>query len=228
MSVVQYFISDGINCLFELPLETATTLLPKGLQPIESNHGVGLLGITLFNFTESPVGPYQELVFSIYIVPRTGLTGPHPHAAVYPLVVASSSEAARQHAIDLWHLPHFMEDIHLEFIQHADTKSITGKVMCSQQEPIVELTISQGAPWKPIQQFYQSFQNDSSGSYIGILDMKGSLSEHEENTGTLNLHSGHHFFSTMDFATLDPLPYREMWMKDGVESYHQLLSFPNT
>lgn len=110
---------------------------------------------------------------SLYAVPRLGLTDQHPHAAVYPIVVASSNREARDHAIDLWHLPHFMEDIGIEFTPSPDGQSMTGKVCCHQGKPIVQLTVSQTGAWKPVYQLYQSFQGDESGSYMGIMDMRG-------------------------------------------------------
>lgn len=223
MQVVQYHISNGINCIFEIPTETARQYLPAGIEPVEANHGVSLMGITMFEFSESPVGPYQELVVSLYAVPRLGIMEQHPHAAVYPIVVASSSREARDHAIDLWHLPHFMEDISLEFSTTPDGRSITGKVCCHKGRPIVELSVSQTGKWNPMYQLYQSFQGDDSGSYMGIMDMRGQLSEHEEGTGTVQAYD-HRFFEHVDLSAIDPQPFREMWLKAGVESYHALIS----
>jgi predicted GIY-YIG superfamily endonuclease len=75
-------------------------------------------------------------------------------------------------------------------------------------------------------QLYQSFQCDDSGSYIGVMDMQGRLSEHEEQTGEVRLYTDHHFFDHLDLSEMDPMPMREMWMKDGVESYYDLVPFP--
>ncbi len=222
--VVQYPISDGINCIFELPTETAKKYLPAGIEPVEANHGVSLIGITMFDFPQSPVGPYQELVVSLYVVPKMGVMEQHPHAAVYPIVVASSNREAREHAIDLWHLPHFMEDIALEFSTSADGRSITGKVCCHKGQPIVELTVSQTGNWQAMYQLYQSFQGDHRGSYMGVMDMQGQLSEHDEGTGTVRLHGEHRFFQHVDLSDMETLPFREMWLKAGVESYHELIS----
>ena len=220
--VVEYHITNGINCIFEIPTEAARQYLPACIEPVEANHGVSLIGITMFDFSESPVGPYQELVVSLYAVPRLGVMEQHPHAAVYPIVVASSSREARDHAIDLWHLPHFMEDIGIEFTPSADGRSMTGKVYCHKGEPVVQLTVSRMGAWAPMYQLYQSFQGDESGSYMGIMDMRGQLSEHEEGTGNVRLHD-HRFFRHVDLSVMEPRPYREMWLKAGVESYHRLV-----
>lgn len=220
--VVQYHISNGINGIFEIPTEAARKYLPSGVEPVEANHDVSLVGITMFDFCESPVGPYQELVVSLYTVPRLGIMERHPHAAVFPIVVASSSREARDHAIDLWHLPHFMEDIGIEFTSSSDSRSMTGKVCCHKGQPIVELTVSQTGVWASMYQLYQSFQGDESGSYMGILDMQGILSEHEEGTGVVQLYD-HRFFKQLDLSPMNTLPFREMWMKAGVERYHNLI-----
>ena len=222
--VVQYHISNGINCIFEIPTARARKFLPAGIEPVEANHGVSLVGITMFDFSESPVGPYQELVMSLYVVPRLGIMDQHPHAAVYPIVVASSSREARDHAINLWRLPHFMEDIRIDFTPSSDGATISGAVRCHQGQPIVELSISQTGDWRAMYQLYQSFQSDASGAYMGILDMQGQLSEHEEGTGSVRLHDEHRFFRQVDLSAMDTVPFREMWMKTGVERYHRLLA----
>jgi hypothetical protein len=223
MNEVRYYFSNGINCLFELPTAVARKFLPAGIEPVEPMHGVSLLGITLFDFTESPVGPYQELVLALYVVPVPGLMERHPHAAVYPLLVASTHEEARRHAIELWHLPHFHEDIGIDFRETADGTAISATVRCHRGLPIVELSTRAAGPWKPADQAYQSFQRDADGAYLGILSMQGMLSEHEENSGTVRLYE-HRFFEGLDLSAMDRLPVREMWMRDGVETYYRLLS----
>lgn len=218
MDPVRYHFSNGINCIFELPTELARKWLPRGLEPVEANHGVSLLGVTLFDFSDSPLGPYQELVISLYVAPRLGIMEQHPHGAVYPLVVASSSREARDHAIDLWHLPHFNEDIYIEFAEQPGGGGIRGKVFCHRDEPIVELSVARSGAWGPVYQLYQSFQD----GFIGVMDMQGRLSEHEEGTGAIRLYPEHRFFENLDLSAMDTQPVREMWMKEGVESYHGL------
>jgi hypothetical protein len=221
--VVQYQISNGINFIFGIPTEIARKYLPTGLEPVEANHGVSLIGITMFDFSESPVGPYRELVASLYVVPRMGIMEKHPHAAVCPIVVASSSREARDHAIDLWHLPHFMEDIDIEFSSAPGGRSMRAIARCHRGQLIVELSTHQPGVAAPMYQLYQSFQGDASGSYVGIMDMRGSLREHEDGTGSVCLHP-HRFFDNMDLSVIDTIPFREMWMQEGVETYHDLIS----
>ena len=226
MSKVIYNIPNGIHGLFQLPTEVATRLLPENAKPIEAMHGRSVVGITLFEFSGSNItlAPYVELVISLYVVPKLGIMEDHPHAAVYPLSVASSNQQARNHAIDLWHLPHYMEDIGLKFTESEDGKHMTGLISCTNGEPIVELAVSKGSEWGPMFQAYQSFQHDETGEYIGILDMQGTMTEHEEGTGNLVINHEHRFFKDLDLTELDPTPMREMWLKNGQETYHRLVT----
>jgi hypothetical protein len=71
---------------------------------------MSVLAVTLFGFSDSPVGPYHERVLSLFVAPRIGASERHPHAAVSPIRIASTHDDARWHAIDLWHLPHRFAD----------------------------------------------------------------------------------------------------------------------
>lgn len=226
MKQVIYNIPNGINGLFYLPTEVALRLLPDHVQPIEAMHGRSVVGITLFEFSGSNItlAPYVELVVSLYVVPKLGIMKDHPHAAVFPLSVASSNQQARNHAIDLWHLPHYMEDISLDFEETAKSDRISGLISCTKGEPIVQLSVNKGSEWQPMFQAYQSFQQDETGRYIGILDMQGSMTEHEEGTGNLQINLKHRFFKDLDLSEMDTTPMREMWLKNGQETYHKLVT----
>jgi hypothetical protein len=215
---VLYPFTQALNACFELPTTAGQALIGGQRQPVESSYGMSVLAVTLFDFSDSPVGPYQELVLSLFVVPRLGAGERHPHAAVCPIRIASTHQAARRHAIDLWHLPHFMEDIRIDFQEAVDGRHVRGTVLTDDDGPILELTVSHSGKWARTSQLYQSFQRDLSGAYMGILTMDGELSEHERGTGSLRLHP-HRFADALDLSEIEPAPIREMWMKDGVETY---------
>jgi hypothetical protein len=219
--VVEYPFTQAINGCFEVPTPVGQALIGRQRQPVEASYGMSVLGVTLFDFSDSPVGPYQELVLSLYVAPRLGASERHPHAAVCPIRIASTHAAARRHAIELWHLPHFMEDIHIDFVPSADGRRIRATLWCGRDERILELTVSQSGKWARTSQLYQSFQRDASGAYLGTLTMDGELSEHEHGTGSLHIDS-HRFTDGLDLSQIDPVPIREMWMKHGVETYLSL------
>jgi hypothetical protein len=241
MTPVLYPFTRAINGCFEVPTSVGQQLIGGALRPVEASYGRSVLAVTLFEFSDSPVGPYQELVFSLFVAPRLGVSarqsGPvagrreplhrpdrdraclrHPHAAVCPIRIASTHDAARRHAIDLWHLPHFMEDIWIDFAESEDRRWMRGTVWSGGEDRILELTVSHSGRWSPTSQLYQSFQRDTSGAYMGVLTMEGELSEHEERTGRAEF-DRHPFFEGIDLSQIEPEPIREMWMRNGVESY---------
>jgi hypothetical protein len=215
---VLYPFTQAINACFEIPTPAGQALIGGQRQPVESSYGMSVLAVTLFDFSDSPVGPYHELVLSLFVAPRLGAGERHPHAAVCPVRIASTHDAARRHAIDLWHLPHFMEDIRIDFQEAEDGRQASGTVLTDGDEPILELTVSHSGKWAQTSQLYQSFQRDESGDYMGTLMMDGELSEHERGTGSLSF-APHRFVDALDLSEIEPAPIREMWMKNGVESY---------
>ena len=110
-----YHFRDAVNGFFEFPIANARAILPSGLQPVELHHGAGVLTITSFEFHESPVGPYHELVLCVVVAPRIAPAEPMPRAAMCPVLVGTSTKLARDHGIELWHLPHHMRDIQVPF-----------------------------------------------------------------------------------------------------------------
>jgi hypothetical protein len=220
MTRVEYHYPHMISASFEIPTESARRLIPRGIEPVEPWHGAGVLTVTLFEFDESPVGPYQEVVLSVFVVPRLFKGDLFPHAAVAPIRLGSTHYAARQHAIDLWHLPHFYEDIRIEFQPSADGRRMTGRVFCPRGEEILELNVAHSGAWGSVCQQYQSFQADATGLYMSKIDWTGVLSEHDEGEGRVHLRD-HRFFDGIPVTlAVDSPPIREMWMKQGLESIH--------
>src|SRR5690242_21480568 len=100
MNRVEYGYPLMISASFEIPTEDARRLLPKGVEPLEPWHGASVLTTTLFEFDQSPIGPYQEVVLSLFVAPRLFQGDVFPHAAVAPLRLGSTHVEARRHAID--------------------------------------------------------------------------------------------------------------------------------
>ena len=113
MSLTKYEFSQTASAFFEIPTEMAMTLLPKPLQTLESHHGSSIFAVTAFDFTESMIGAYQEVVMSIIVPPLVRPSGEFPKSAFYPFVLATSTAESRAHALDRWHLPHHTMDIEI-------------------------------------------------------------------------------------------------------------------
>jgi hypothetical protein len=215
----QYGFAHAMNGFFEIPTENARRILPAHLEPVELHHGTSIFAMTAFDFTNSEVGPYGEVVMAIVVAPMVKSGEPMPAAAMYPYRVATTTQAAREHAIERWHLPHWMEDIDLRF--SSNNGSITARVAVG-KTPVAELTITEHA-WARNTQIYQSFMNDDSGSYLAKMVFDGPVSEHEEERGKLILRE-HAFNHELSIEDIYDVPFREKWMRDGVQTFDPLIT----
>jgi len=222
MSLTRYGYRNAIDGFFEFPTENARRILPPGIEPAELHHGSSILSVTAFDFTESEVGSYGELVMSVLVPPLVKKDEKLPKGAFYPYLVATTTKAAREHAIARWHLPHWMEDIAMAFV--PGERRLTAKVSLD-GAPVAELTITDHS-WAPVSHPYQSFMKDTSGSYLAKIQMEGSQSEHEEETGLLRLHD-HPFHKDLSIADVFEVPFRELWMREGVQTFQPLLQIQN-
>jgi hypothetical protein len=141
-----------------------------------------------------------------------------PKSAFYPYLVATTTRAARDHAIERWHLPHWMEDVDIDFARSG--REITAKLAAG-GEPVADLTISDHS-WQGVDHLYQSFMRDDSGAYLANIVMQGEQSEHEEETGRIVLHD-HAFNKDLDLSEVYDVPFREIWMRRGSQTFDPLI-----
>lgn len=214
-----YKFRDAVNGFFEFPVDQARALLPAGLQPVEPHHGRAVLAVTAFDFYDSPVGEYREMIHSVLVAPRIVPGEPMPRAAMYPFRVATSTRAARQHAIELWHLPHLMSDVDVRF-EHDAEKSV--RITAAEGgRPILGLSITAYGGWQAVEHHYQTFAQDDGGGWFQFLVLQGPFMEHEEERGELALHD-HPFQAGLVTSEVETTPFREQWMRMGVETLHPL------
>jgi hypothetical protein len=218
MTLTRYGYRNAISGFFEFPTENARRILPRHLEPAELHHGSSIFSLTAFDFTESEVGAYGEVVMSVIVAPLVKAGEKLPKSAFYPYLVATTTKAARDHAIERWHLPHWMEDVGVLF-QHQG-RTITASV-AAEGTPVAELTITDYS-WQKVSHLYQSFMKDDEGAYLANITMEGSQSEHEEETGRLKLHE-HPFNKDLAISEIYENPFRELWMRDGVQTFEPLI-----
>jgi hypothetical protein len=218
MSLTRYGYRNAISGFFEFPTDNARRILPRGLEPVEPHHGTSIFSMTVFDFTESEVGAYGEVVMSVIVSPLVTPGGRLPKSAFFPYLVGTTTKAARDHAIDRWHLPHWMEDVEVAFEQ--DGGRIKARVGVD-GEAVAELTIGEHS-WGPVSHLYQSFMRDGDTSYLANILMEGNQSEHEEETGELRLNP-HPFNKDLVISEIYEHPFRELWMRDGVQTFDPLI-----
>jgi hypothetical protein len=218
MTLTRYGYRNAISGFFEFPTENARRILPRHLEPAELHHGSSIFSLTAFDFTESEVGAYGEVVMSVIVAPLVKPGEKLPKSAFYPYLVATTTRAARDHAIERWHLPHWMEDVGVIF--QPQGRTITARVL-AEGAPVAELTITDYS-WQKVSHLYQSFMKDDEGAYLANITMEGSQSEHEEETGRLKLYE-HPFNKDLAISEIYENPFRELWMRDGVQTFEPLI-----
>jgi hypothetical protein len=219
MSLTRYGYSNAISGFFEFPTENARQILPAHLEPVELHHGTSIFSMTCFDFTESMIGGYGEVVMSVIVSPLVKPGERLPKSAFYPYLVATTTKAAREHAIERWHLPHWMEDVQMAFENGGG--ALTAKVAVD-GEPVAELTVSDHQ-WHPVNHLYQSFMKDDAGAYLANIVMEGQQSEHEDEKGGVKLFE-HPFNRALMIAEVYETPFRELWMRDGRQTFDPLVT----
>ena len=215
--VVRYTYRNAVSGFFEIPTANAQKILPPFLQPVEAHHGHSVLSIMVFDFHDSPVGDYRELILAVPVAPRLEKGRPLPRSAFFPFVIGTTSREAREHAIERWHLPHYMENIDIGFdvaARHVDVTASHGNA------PILAMRVTDYG-WEPVEHRYQSFMSDAGCVYMANITMKAAMSEHEEETGTLDI-AAHPFTGALDLETINTTPLREMWLRDGLQVFQPL------
>lgn len=218
MSLTQYFYRTAISGFFEYPTEHARRLLPAHLEPVEVHHGTSIFSLAAFEFTDSMVGGYGEVVLSVIAVPIVKAGERLPKAAYYPYLVGTTTKAARDHAIERWHLPHWMDDVAITFFQEARHATVR---VAADGADVAEMTIAEHS-WNGVNHLYQCFMRDGDGAYLANLTMEGEQSEHEEETGRLRL-CDHPFHKDLALSEVSDVPFREVWMRNGVQSFEPLI-----
>ena len=66
-------------------------------------------------------------------------------------------------------------------------------------------------------------RRDDSGAYQANIVMEGEQSEHEEETGRLVLHE-HPFNRVLQIGDVAEAPFREIWMRRGIQTFDPLLT----
>ena len=216
--LTRYGYRDAISGFFEFPTENARRILPRHLEPAELHHGSSIFSMTVFDFTESEVGDYGEVVMAVIVSPLVKPGERLPKSAFYPYLVGTTTKAARDHAIERWHLPHWMEDVDVRFDRQG--KAVTARVEVD-GSPVADLTITDHS-WNPVSHLYQAFMKDDRGAYLASITMEGQQSEHEEETGRIQLHE-HPFNKDLVISEIYEQPFREMWMREGQQTFEPLM-----
>lgn len=217
MEYTYYGFSNAVSAFFEMPTADARKLLPAHLQPLEVQHTRSILSITAFHFTESMVGEYNEIVLSVIVPPRVEPGKQLPKAAFFPFIVGTTTDASREHAIERWHLPHYMKAIGIDLKPGDDAMEVS---VHEDGRPILDMTVT-SHEFMPVRDLYNSFMMDGNDRYKVNIYMEGPHAEHEEERGRLTLHE-HEMTQGLTIPDVSETAFREQWLRGGLQTFEEM------
>lgn len=221
MNLTRYGFDFCVGAFFEMSTQDARAILPAHLQPVEVQHERSVMAVLAFHFNESEVGEYDELVMAVITPPQMDPGKPLPKAAFFPFMVATNTEASREHAMERWRLPHYMKDLDFDFQEGDGTMRL---VVSDEGAPVVDLTITDH-DFEPVVNPYHCFtvgeSVGSDGSFKVNIFMDAPHSAHEEETGELVLHP-HPMTEMLTLEEVASYPFREEWYKAGAQTFEEL------
>ena len=216
----RYGYSICVGGYFEMPTADARKLLPPHLEPLEVQHERSILAITAFHFNESMVGEYDEIVLAVVVPPMIEPGKRLPKAAFFPFMVGTSTEASRQHAIERWRLPHYMQDLDIGFATDDGEVTVTVE---DDGAPVLELIVTE-YEFSPSRNAYACFTVDPESRYKVNIYMEAPHTEHEEERGSLTL-AEHPMTAGLTIDDVNTYPFREEWYGPGVQTFEPMVSF---
>lgn len=217
MEYTYYGFSNAVSAFFEMPTSDARKLLPAHLQPLEMQHTRSILSVTAFNFTESMVGEYNEIVLSVIVPPRVEPGKQLPKAAFFPFMVGTTTDESREHAIARWHLPHYMKAIAID-LKPGD--KVMEVAVHDDGRPILDLTVT-SHEFSPVRDLYNSFMMDGDDKYKVNIFMEGPHAEHEEERGRLKLYE-HEMTQGLTIPDVSDTAFREQWLRGGLQTFEEM------
>lgn len=217
MDYTYYKFNNVIGAYFEMSTNDARALLPASIQPVEPQHSRSVLGVTIFDFYDSLVGPYREAVLAVVVPPLVQPGRPLPKAGLFPFSVATTTKASRDHAIERWHLPHYMKDLDIA-LETSD--GALSAVVRDDGQLVMELTVTEHS-YAPEHNLYNSFSVDADGRYKFNVHMEADHSEHEEERGSFKLYP-HPMTTGLTLSDISSVPFREEWYTRGIQSIEPL------
>jgi hypothetical protein len=217
MEYTRYGFAQVVAAFFEMPTADARKLLPPHLQPLEVQHTRSILAITAFEFTESVVGSYNEIVLSIIVPPRVEVDQLLPKAAFFPFIVGTTTDSSREHAIERWHLPHYMKALDIRLHPEDDVMEVT---VADDGMKILDMTVT-SHQFAPVRDLYNSFMVNGDDHYKVNIYMEGPHAEHEEERGSLTLYE-HAMTEGLTRSDVSSYAFREQWLRGGMQTFEEL------
>lgn len=218
MKTHSYSFSQAIN--FQIEIETATVknYLPKGIDPLEIRPDTSLVSFTAFNFNDdTPIGSFNEIIFSIMVKTYFSDFG-LPKAGFFPINVAATTNAAKDHAVSNYHLPHYNKiDITFENGSNGILLSCyeNGNLFLRFKQKNNHLT------YEKKKEYYQLFTMHDKDIFRSDIIVSGDSYEHQDSSGVFECHDSL-FFKDFQISKIHNKPFYENYYKSGKETMSEI------
>jgi len=210
----RYIFRAAIGAYFHVDTNIVRSWLPNGLVPLEARPGHSVFALTSFDFIDSEVGPYAEVVLSVLVPPFASRNGDLPHAATFPIVLLTTTAASAAHNGERWYLPGFERPMKIELLQAEDRRILR---VSDEGKPLLTLSVKRNGA-APTSRLFQVFTTNKGVLHRANVRFIGDLDEHQDETGHLELFP-HAVTDRLSNALLDDLPIVEQSMDSGEEQY---------
>jgi hypothetical protein len=213
-----YRFHQALGAFFLAPSTALRALLPPGLYPLEARPGHGVMALTAFDFSESEVGAYGELVLSVLVAPYAARNGELPTAATFPFVLASTTSESRAHAAERWYLPEHEVCLEMAFTADSSTRRVEVR---DGGRRVLDLTVTRCPPSNGAR-LYQVYSRRDDRTHRVDLHIEGSLEQHDRELGRLELHD-HPLAARIEALLADETPILEQSMGPGEQRFQTLI-----
>ena len=191
-----------------------------GLRPVEVFWGRSLLCITLFDFLQSPVGPYTELVLSTFVERNSNFKIPllslikdqvYNRFNLFIIDIAQNTEIAVEHGNLLTGYPHNPNLINIKFEEEDD--SIFIKSFDSKKH-ILDVEISKPKKERIIKESYITYFSKNEVFYKIQMDIHGIAGNVAVNKLNLGNHELAEFIKSLSVSRK---PFQVRYSRDVIE-----------
>jgi len=196
INIPAVYKGEGLTAIFPISYDKAVKMISSDdLKPARLSFTKALLSVTAFNFLESPIGPYTELVYSIPVFYKPKFNFPlipllfnkfSKRFGFYVLDILQSTKIAVAHGNLLTGYPHNENLIDLCFTKEKNNLNVKIQSKFGDVITIGGFSCSSG---KKVKQSYSTYFEKNKQLFKIVMDIYGN--EHKVGQCKLNFGNSH-------------------------------------
>lgn len=221
---VVYAHASALMAFFPISLDKAVKLLKtKRLKPVSILGGRCLVGVTIFDYHDCPVGPYRELALSIPVTLDSAFSVPllplffdslFSTFGFYTLLLAMNTDIARAHSEHIFGYPTFSRNIEIDIIKDDTTIAIEAR---EKNEKIMSFRLKKPDNLRAIKKKYITYfiKNDT---IISVEMQTAAFEAHSAKSDQPMLELGtHEIARILGMLSIEPRALQSVYYADAIE-----------